>query len=139
MTPTELPDPCTGEMVQGTLEVRYSADVDDQTPHITLHMKYRFTGNGVVVVTDLLGNPLRQLTGTSYNGSGEHNEDFNDNLNSEKFESTITDDFRIFATNSINEPMDDFTMHANTHVTMFFVPLPPRITAQVTNVNVDCK
>ena len=139
-TPMEFPDPCTGEMVQGTVEARFTFDVDDQTPHITEHMKFRFSGNGFAVVTDVFGNSLRQLTATSYNGSGVHNEEFNDNLNSDKFESTTTDDLRIFATNSLKgEAMDDFTMHVNTHVTMFFVPLPPRITAQVTNVSMDCK
>jgi len=137
-TPTEFPDPCTGDIVQGTQTERYVFDVDDQTPHITLHMRFRFEGNGVRnVVNPITGLVSRQLTGTTYRGSGEHNEEFNDNLNAEKFEATVTDNFRIFATNSLNEAADDFSMHTNTHVTMFFVPF--RVTSDVTNYSVDCK
>jgi hypothetical protein len=103
-------------------------------------MRFRFKGNGVRTVGyDMMGSPIRQLTGTSYNGSGEHNEELNANLNSDKFESTTTDEFRIFATNYISEAIDDFVMHANTHVTFFFFPPPPHTTSHVDNLSVDCR
>jgi hypothetical protein len=131
-TTTEFPDPCTGELVQGTQTARYVFDVDDQTPHITVHMRFRFEGNGVRdVVNPITGLVSRQLTGTTYRGSGEDNLEVNDNLNNEKFESTQTTNYRIFATNSLNEATDDFSMHTNTHITMFFVPF--RATADVTH------
>jgi hypothetical protein len=138
-TPTEFPDPCTGEIVQGTQTERYVFDVDDQTPHITLHMRFRVEGNGVRdVLNPITGIVSRQLTGTTYRGSGEHNEEFNDNLNAEKFEATVVDNYRIFATNSLNEAADDFSMHTNTHITMFFIPF--RATAEVTNAPpFECK
>ena len=138
--PSEFFDPCTAEFVQGTLETRQVTDFSDQTPHQTLHMRFRFKGNGVRTVGyDMMGSPIRQLTGTSYNGSGEHNEEVNANLNSEKFESTTTDEFRIFATNYISEAIDDFVMHANTHITFFLFPPPPHTTSQVDNLSVDCR
>jgi hypothetical protein len=138
--PTEFFDPCTAEFVQGALETRQVTDFSDQTPHQTLHMRFRFNGRGVRTVgLDMMGNPIRQLTGTSYNGSGEHNEELNINVNSDKFEWTTTDEFRIFATNYISEAIDDFVMHANTHVTMFFFPPPPRTTSHVDNFGVDCR
>lgn len=134
----EFPDPCTGELVQGTLETRQVADFSDQTPHQTVHMRFRFTGNGLKVVGfDMLGNPVKELTGTTYKGSGEHNEEVNVNLNADKFEWTTNDEFRIFATNYLSEAMDDFTMHANFHITLFIVP--PRATSQVDNFSTDCK
>jgi hypothetical protein len=137
-TATEFPDPCTGETVQGTQTARYVFDVDDQTPHITVHMRFRFDGNGVRdVVNPITGLVSRQLTGTTYQGSGEDNLEENDNLIAEKFEASQTTNYRIFATNSLNEAADDFSMHTNTHITMFFVPF--RATADVTNNSVDCK
>ena len=133
-----MPDPCTGELVQGTLEVRSSFDVDDQTPHITLHMKFRFSGNGVTETTDALGNVVRTPTSTTYTGSGEHDEELNANENSEKLESGFTEDFRIFAKNSaVAESDDDFMSHWNVHATVFLVP--PRTTAEVNNLFFDCK
>jgi hypothetical protein len=86
-------------------------------------MRFRFTGTG--------------LSGASYNGSGEHNEEVNANLNSEKFEWTTTDEFRIFAKNYLLEAIDDFVMHANTHVTIFF--LPPHTTSHVDNFYMECR
>jgi hypothetical protein len=138
-TSTEFPDPCTGETVQGTQTAQYVFDVDDQTPHITVHMRFRFEGNGVVdVVNPITGLVNRQLTGTTYRGSGEDNLEFNDNLNNEKFESTQTTNYRIFATNSLNEATDDFSMHTNTHITLFLVPF--RATADVTHAPpFECK
>jgi len=120
----ETSDPCPPfEPIQATLETRQTADFDGQTPHQTVHMRWRFAGTG--------------LSGASYNGSGEHNEEVNANLNVDKFEWTTNDEFRIFATNSLDEAIDDFVMHANFHITLFFSP--PRMTSHVDNFYMDCR
>jgi hypothetical protein len=143
--PAEFLDPCTGEFVQGTLEARYSSDFDPPTLHATVKFRYRFTGNGLKVlldeygnpVLDEFGNPVRVLTGTSYSGSEEYNEEGNANVGAEKLEFTSTDNVRIFATNFVSEAMDDFLMHVNVHATVFISPT--RMTAEVANPFVDCK
>jgi hypothetical protein len=131
--PYEQPDPCTGELVQGTIEVRRHAVFNQRTAHLTVHSKYRFSGNG-------LDPETRVQTPTQYRGSAEQHEGTNTNVGQLKFETSFGWNMRIFATNALtSESVDDFTMHINSHVTVFLPPDEFRLTGQVTNVRFDCK
>jgi hypothetical protein len=129
--PIAFDNPCTGEVVQGTMRMHFATEPATNDGKINVHEQTNFGGNGNNKSTGL-------PTTYSYSGAGTSLYEANPNVTNLKMESTTEQNMTINMRNSASgESSDDYHLHYTEHVTMFFLTF--RVSADASNFYMECK